>query len=58
MISVWWETSVSDFGRYFSTQGVAVVVVAEAIDTKFTTRSLLNSRDTQCKPSVLLLCRE
>jgi hypothetical protein len=32
MISVWWETSVSDFGRYFSTQGVAVVVVAEAMD--------------------------
>jgi hypothetical protein len=23
---------VSDFGRYFSTQGVAVVVVAEAMD--------------------------
>jgi len=38
MISVWCETSVNDFGRYFSTQGVAadnmvvvlVVVVAAA----------------------------
>lgn len=41
MISVWCETSVNDFGRYFSTQGVAadnmvlvvlaVVVAADAM---------------------------
>jgi hypothetical protein len=32
MTSVWCETSVRSLGRYFSTQGVADVVVVEVVD--------------------------